>query len=117
MELLGDTGHVKARFGPFGGGVSVGARQVQGLRQTYHRLRYRLGRTRWYSYVTKLKWRLVLVHLDKVLILTQDRCTVCAERTIGSGTILDAPDGAPRCRGSCGISFGPFRDGVSVSAR
>ena len=39
MELLGDTGHVKACFGPFGDGVSVGARQVQGLRQTYHRLR------------------------------------------------------------------------------
>ena len=39
MELLGDTGHVESRFGPFGDGVSVGARQVQGLHQTYHRLR------------------------------------------------------------------------------
>ena len=39
MELLGDTGHVESRFGPFGDGVSVGARQVHGLRQTYHRLR------------------------------------------------------------------------------
>ena len=39
MELLGDTGHVESRFGPFGDGVSVGARRVQGLRQTYHRLR------------------------------------------------------------------------------
>ena len=28
--------------------------------------------------------------------LTQDRCTVCAERTIGSEIILDAPDGTPR---------------------
>ena len=36
MELLGDTGHVKARFGPFGDGVSVGARKGHGLRQTYH---------------------------------------------------------------------------------
>jgi len=34
--------------------------------------------------------------LDIVLILTQDRCTVCAERTIGSEIILDAPDGNPR---------------------
>ena len=32
---------------------------------------------------------------DIVLILTQDRCTVCAERTIGSKIILDAPDGTP----------------------
>ena len=36
MELLGDTGHVKSRFGPLGDGVSVGARQVHSLRQTYH---------------------------------------------------------------------------------
>ena len=33
---------------------------------------------------------------DIVLILTHDRCTVCAERTIGSEIILDAPDGTPR---------------------
>ena len=39
MELLGDTGHAESRFGPFGDGVSVVARQVHGLRQTYHRLR------------------------------------------------------------------------------
>ena len=39
MVLLGDVGHVESRFGPFGDGVSVGARQVHGLHQTYHRLR------------------------------------------------------------------------------
>ena len=39
---------------------------------------------------------LVLVCLDIVLILTQDRCVVCTERTIGSEIILDAPDGTPR---------------------
>ena len=33
MELLGDTGHVESHFGPFGDGVSVGARQVHSLRQ------------------------------------------------------------------------------------
>ena len=30
------------------------------------------------------------------VILTQDRCTVCVEHTIGSEIILDAPDGTPR---------------------
>jgi hypothetical protein len=30
------------------------------------------------------------------VILTQDRCTVCIERTIGSEIVLDTPDGAPR---------------------
>ena len=36
------------------------------------------------------------VRLEKVLILTQDRCMVCVERTIGSEIVLDAPDGTPR---------------------
>ena len=44
----------------------------------------------------RLKWKLVLVHLEIVLTLTQDRCTVCAERTIGLEIVLDAPDGNPR---------------------
>ena len=38
-ELLGDVGHVEPRFDLFGDSISVGARQVDGLRQTYHRLR------------------------------------------------------------------------------
>ena len=47
MVLLGVVGNVEFQFGVFEDGVSVGARQVHGLRQMYHRLRYRLGRTRW----------------------------------------------------------------------
>jgi hypothetical protein len=38
MELLGDLGHVDSRFGLFGDSVSVGARKLHSLRQTYHRL-------------------------------------------------------------------------------
>ena len=34
--------------------------------------------------------------LDILLIMTQDRCTTCVERTIGSEIVLDAPDGTPR---------------------
>jgi hypothetical protein len=49
MELLADMGHVESYFGPFRDGVSVGARLVHGLRQTYHRLRNHFGHTRWYS--------------------------------------------------------------------
>ena len=30
------------------------------------------------------------------VVSVQDRCTVCAKRTIGSEIILDAPDGTPR---------------------
>ena len=40
--------------------------------------------------------KLVFFRLEIGLMLTQDRCTVCAERTIGSGIVLDAPDGTPR---------------------
>jgi hypothetical protein len=44
MELLGDVGHVESRFFPFGDGVSVGAKLVHGLHQTYHWLRNHFGR-------------------------------------------------------------------------
>jgi hypothetical protein len=33
---------------------------------------------------------------DIVVILEQDKCLVCAERSIGSEIIFDAPDGTPR---------------------
>jgi hypothetical protein len=44
----------------------------------------------------RLKWMLDSVCLEIVLILTQDRCTVSAERTTGSAIVLDAPDGTPK---------------------
>jgi hypothetical protein len=34
--------------------------------------------------------------LEIVLILAQDRCTVCAECTTGMEIILSTPDGTPR---------------------
>ena len=33
---------------------------------------------------------------ETVLVSVQDRSMVCAKRTIGSETVLDAPDGTPR---------------------
>jgi hypothetical protein len=39
MELLCDVDHVESHFGLFGDSVSIGARLVHGLCQTYHRLR------------------------------------------------------------------------------
>jgi hypothetical protein len=46
--------------------------------------------------VTWVMWGLVSVRLETVLMWVQDRCTVCAERTIGSEIDLDAPNGTPR---------------------
>jgi hypothetical protein len=53
----------------------------------------------------RLKWKLISVYLEIVLILTQDRCTVCIEHTIGSKIILGSPDGTLRSHGPCGTSF------------
>ena len=66
------------------------------MRQMHHRLRNHFGCTIWYSDVTLVKWILVSVHLEIVLVSTQDRSKVCAERTIGSKISLDAPDGTAR---------------------
>ena len=67
--------------------------------------------------MTRLKWKLVSICLEIVLILMQDRCTVCAERTIGSEIILDAPDELIGDVGHAESCFGLFGDSFSVSAR
>ena len=87
-------GHVESCFDPFGDGVSVGARLVHGLRQTYH------------SSEIILAHQIVLLG-DEAQVeayfslfgdsanLDADRCMVCAERTLGSEIILDEPNGTP----------------------
>jgi hypothetical protein len=57
------------------------------------------------------------VHLKIVLILTQDRCTVCTEHTIGSQIVWDAPVGLVSDMGRVESHFSPFGDNVSVRAR
>jgi hypothetical protein len=39
---------------------------------------------------------LALVRLETELVLVQNRCMVCVQRTVGLEIILDAPDGTPR---------------------
>jgi hypothetical protein len=60
---------------------------------------------------------LVSVHLEIVLILTQDRCTVCTERTIGSELFCTRPMKLLGDVGHVESRFGPFRDGVSLGTR
>jgi hypothetical protein len=50
-------------------------------------------------------------------ILTQDRCMVCVERTIGPKIVLDALDGSPRGLRHVESRFSLFGDDVSVGAR
>jgi hypothetical protein len=47
-------------------------------------------------YVTWVMCNLVLVRLEIVSILMQDRYIVCAKHTIGSEINLDVPSGTPR---------------------
>ena len=36
------------------------------------------------------------VRLKMVLVLVQDRCTVCTKHTVGADIVQDATDGPPR---------------------
>ena len=65
--------------------------------------------------MTRLKWKLVSVRLEIVLILTQDRSMVCVERTIGSEIILDTPMELLGDVGHVESRFGLL--GASVGAR
>ena len=57
------------------------------------------------------------VRLEMVLVLVQDRCTVCAKRTIGSDISLMHPIELLGDVGLVESCFGPFGDSVSVGAR
>jgi len=62
----------------------------------------------------RLKWKLVSVRLNIVLMLSQDRCIVCVERIIGSKTVLNAPDGTPML---VMWNLAPFGDSANLDAR
>ena len=59
----------------------------------------------------------VLVHLEMVLVLVQDRCPVYAKRTIGSKTILDAPMVLLGDEAQVKYHFSMFRHSASLDAR
>jgi hypothetical protein len=76
--------------------------------------------------VTRLKQKLISVYLEIVLILTQDRCTVCTNCTIGSEIILDAHDellgDVSHVESHFGpfgycVNVGPFGDSANLDAR
>ena len=59
----------------------------------------------------------ISVRLEVVLVSVQDRCTVCAKRTIGLGTILDALMVLQGDEAQVQAHFGVFRDSASLDAR
>ena len=60
---------------------------------------------------------LVLFYLEIVLCLMQDRCTICAEHSIGSKIIWTHHMELLSDVGQVESCFGPFGDSVSVGAR
>jgi hypothetical protein len=52
-----------------------------------------------------------------MLIMTQDRCTVCGKRTIGSKIILGAPDVLLGDKAQVEVHFGLFRNSANPNAR
>jgi hypothetical protein len=58
-----------------------------------------------------------LVCLEIVLILTQDRCTVCTEHTIGIEIVLDALDGLLGDEAQVEARFGLFGESATLDAR
>jgi hypothetical protein len=67
--------------------------------------------------VTRLKWKLILFRLETVLILPQDRYTVCAICAIGSEIILDVPGGTPRDKAQVEARLSTFGDSANLDTR
>ena len=57
------------------------------------------------------------VHLERVLMLSHDRCTVCVERAIGSKIIWTHPMELLGDMGHVESHFFLFGDSISVGAR
>jgi hypothetical protein len=90
---------------------------MHGLCRTYHWLRNHFGDTQWYFYVTWVKWRLVSVHLETVLISTQDTCTVCTDVPYACKLFWAHPIELLGDVGQVEAHFGLFGDSVNLSVR
>ena len=64
-----------------------------------------------------VKWKIILFHLETVLILVQNRCMVCAECTTGMEILLGIPDGTLGDVGEVEARCSPFGDSVNLDAR
>ena len=67
--------------------------------------------------MTWVIWNLASFRLDRVLVLVQDRCMVCAIRTIGSEIVLDASMVPLGDEAQVEAHFGPFGHSANLDAR
>ena len=62
-------------------------------------------------------WKLVSVRLETVLVSVQDRCTVCAKRTIGLDIDFNAPIVLLSDEAQVEARFSPFGDSSNLDTR
>ena len=65
----------------------------------------------------RLKWKLVLIRLEIVLILMIYRCTICTKHDMASKIIWTHPMELLGDVGHVECHLGPFGDNVSVGPR
>ena len=62
-------------------------------------------------------WNHVLDHLEIVLVSVQDRCTLCAKRTIGLDIVFNALMVLLGDEAQVEAPFSPFGDSANLDAR
>jgi hypothetical protein len=62
-------------------------------------------------------WNLISIRSMIALVSEQDKCTVCANRTIGLEIVLDAPGGTPGDEAQVEACFDVFGDSAYPDAR
>ena len=67
--------------------------------------------------MTWIMCNLTSFRLETVLVSVQDRCMVCARRTLGSEIVLDATDGTTSYKAQVEAHFSLFRDSANLDAR
>jgi hypothetical protein len=67
--------------------------------------------------VTWVMWNLVVVYLTTALVSVQDKCNVCAKRTICLEIILDTPEVLLGDEAQVEARFSRFGDSANLDAR
>ena len=67
--------------------------------------------------MTWVRWNLVLVRLETELVSVQDRCTVCAKRTIGLDIVFNALMVLLGDEAQVEAPFSPSGESVNLDAR
>ena len=67
--------------------------------------------------MTLVLWELVSFRLEIVLVSVQDRCTVCAKRTIGLDSVINAPMVLLGDEAQVEAHFSPCGDSANLDVR